>query len=49
MDGVKNVDVNHLTYLTRVTFDRSRVSAEEIVEELGKQGFEVQGEPTYID
>ncbi len=49
MDGVKKVDADYFSHLTRVTFDEKRVSVDEMREELGKQGFYVQGKPSFID
>jgi copper chaperone CopZ len=49
MDGVKKVDADYFSHLTRVTFDEKKASVEEMMDELGKQGFHVQGKPTYID
>lgn len=49
MDGVKKVDADYFSHLTRVTFNEKKVSVDEMREELGKQGFHVQGEPSFID
>lgn len=49
MEGVKKVDADYFSHLTRVTFDEKKVTVDEMKEELGKQGFHVQGEPTVIE
>jgi hypothetical protein len=47
--GVKDVDSNWLVHWMKVTYDDQVTSFEAIVKELNKAGFEVEGQPEYLE
>jgi copper chaperone CopZ len=49
IDGVKSVEPNSITQRTAVVYDDTKTSPGHFVEALKREGFQVLGEPRFVD
>lgn len=43
------MEANYFSHIVKVTFNEKKINIEKMREELGKEGFHIQGQPEYVD